>query len=404
MKKKTAAILCVLWLMVMVGIAASSATLLFSGKNGSGARWVSAEDYEMLERYSRLESIRRQLTEDYYLEVDDAQLIEGAIDGMMASLDDPYTFYYTAEEMTKRNEETEGAYNGLGLLLQNNDDGRIEVVRVYKKSPAEKAGLRVGDCILQINGRQVYGSSAQTLDEAASLMKGSDGTEIQMEILRGSEILHLAPICGDVNVSNVNWSMLDDSIAYLSIFQFSGNAVEGFKSAVNALKEANIRGLVVDLRNNPGGILDDVVEICDLLLPKGLIVYIEDRDGGRTDYYSDEDCWDVPMVVLVNDMSASASEIFAAAMQDYNRAAIVGTTTYGKGVVQTVVSFPDEGDGIQYTSASYYTPNGRSIHTVGVTPDYIVKNDNSSVSYSGEADIENDAQLRTAIQLLKDNN
>ena len=401
MKNKTAAILCVLWLLVMVGIAASTGTLLLSGKSPDGGQYVTPEEYEIIQRYSRLETVRKKLTENYYQEVDEDQLIAGAIGGMMESLDDPYTFYYTPDEMTLRNQETTGEYHGLGILIQNNADGRIEILRVYKDSPAEKAGLKVGDCILRINDIRVYGTSSQTLDAAVSLMKGMDGTPVRMEVLRGSEIVSLVPVCGDVTVNNVTWSMLDEKIGIISIYQFSGDAVSGFESALEALKRENAQGLIIDLRNNPGGILDDVVAVADRLLPKGTIVYIEDRAGSRTDYYSDESCWEIPLIVLVNDMSASASEILAAAVQDHGRGTIVGTNTYGKGIVQTVLSFDDAGDGMQYTSATYFTPKGRSIHGSGVVPDVISENPNNYNAYSGEPDLERDTQLLDAIEILK---
>lgn len=401
MKNKTAAILCVLWLLVMVGIAASTGTLLLSGKSSDDRRWVSSDEYQLIERYSRLDSVRKELTDNYYLEVDDEKLITGAIKGMMDSLDDPYTFYYTPDEMAVHNQETGGEYRGLGILIQNNDVGRIEILRVYKDSPAEEAGLKVGDCILKINDIRVYGTSAQTMDAAVSLMKGLDGTPVRMEILRGSEIKTFVPVCGDVSINNVSWTMMEDQIGYISIFQFSGDAVSGFESALNDLKAEGAQGLILDLRNNPGGILDDVVAIADHLLPTGNIVYIEDRAGSRTDYYSDEKYWDVPLVVLVNDMSASASEILAASVQDFERGTIVGMNTYGKGIVQTVINFEDAGDGMQYTSASYFTPKGRSIHGVGVAPDVVSKNENGYNAYSGEPDPENDSQLNDAIKILK---
>ena len=401
MKNKTAAVLVVLWLLVMVGVAASTATLLLSGKGTSGSFWVSAEGRAMIERYDRLETVRRELMESYYREIDEETLINGAIKGMMASLEDPYTYYYTSEEMAHHNEETSGAYHGLGILIQNNSDGRIEILRVYQDSPAEKAGLKVGDCILMVNDHRVSGASAQTLEEAVSLMKGEDGAEIRLQLLRGSEIVNLSPICGSVSVSNVSWSVMDDAIGYINIFQFSGNAVSGFESAMEALQDSGVKGLVIDLRNNPGGILDDVVAIADHLLGKGTVVYIEDRAGSRTDYYSDDQYWDIPLAVLVNDMSASASEILAAAVQDLDRGTVVGTNTYGKGVVQTVISFEDEGDGMQYTSAAYFTPSGRSINGVGVAPDVTVENENGYNAYSGEPKTENDAQLRAAVEILK---
>jgi len=403
MKKKTAAVLGVVWLLVMVGIIASTGTLLLSGKTSGDVHWVSDDEYAIIERYARLETVRKTLMDGYYQEVDDQQLMTGAVRGMMASLEDPYTFYYSTEEMTRRNDEVEGGYHGLGILLQNNADGEIEVLRVYEDSPADKAGVAVGDRILKVNGIRVSGETSKDLNDAVERMKGEDGTEISLELRRGSEIRSINAVRDEISVSNVRSSIIDGDIGYISIYQFVGDASEAFASALEALREAEVGGLIVDLRNNPGGILDQVVGAADLLLDKGTIVYTEDRAGSRSDYYSDENHWDVPLVVLVNDMSASASEIFAAAVQDCRRGTVLGTPTYGKGIVQTVLSFEDVGDGMQYTSACYYTTNGRSIHGIGVTPDILVEADEGFAAYSGEPDLNRDVQLRAALSHLRTN-
>lgn len=399
MKHKNAHILAVLWLLVMVSIVASSITLLASGGVIGSGRWVSGEEAEMLQRYSRLEEIRRTLSDKYYQPVDDETLLTGAMRGMMGSLQDPYTFYYTPEEMALHDESTSGEYKGVGLLVQNNPEGYIEVIRVYAGGPADSAGVQVGDLIVRVDGIPVSGENSQTLSDAVNLMKGENESVVRVTVNRSGKPLDLDIKRGDVNVSNVASEILAGNLGYINLFQFSGDVVPAFQEALQDLQKGGADGLIIDLRNNPGGLLDDVVDIADMLLPEGCIVYIEDRAGSREDFYSDEEKVDLPLIVMVNEMSASASEILAAAVQDFERGTVVGTQTYGKGVVQTIASFDDNGAGMQYTSACYYTPKGRSINGCGVTPDVVVEADGYN-SYSGIANPEADAQLRCAMELL----
>lgn len=401
MKRKNVLMLVVLWLLVLVSIVASVVTLLASDASFGFSRLVSREEYDMIDRYSRLEEIRKQLSEGYFQEVNDEELITGAIRGMMASVDDPYTFYYTPEEMQKHQNETVGEYSGLGLLIQNNEDAQIEVIRVYTDGPADIAGIQAGDCIVSVNGASVYGDSSQSLNEAVTLMQGKNGSEVTIAVLRDGKTMEFQIVRGDVHVSNVAWQLLDGNIGYISIFQFTGDDVNAFETVLEELQQQDAQGLVIDLRNNPGGILDDVVAIADKVLPEGVIVYTKDRDGSRADFYSDASHIDLPICVLINDMSASASEIFAAAVQDYDRGTIVGEKSYGKGVVQSVIRFDSDGAGMQYTSSSYFTPSGKSIHGVGVTPDILVAESEGYVPNSGIADLENDIQLQVAIETLQ---
>lgn len=400
MKQKNVLILAILWLLVMVSIVASAVTLLASGKSFELTRWVSREEYEMIERYSRLEDVRLRLSEGYFQEVSEEDLMTGALKGMMASVQDPYTFYYTPDEMQKHKQQSGSAYKGVGLLIQNNSDGYIEIIRSYEDGPADRAGAQVGDLILRVDGIRVSGANPQALNEAVALMKGEDGSEVVLTISRNGAEQEISILRGEVNVSNVSWQMIDESIGYINIFQFTGDVVTAFEKALEDLQANGADGVVIDLRNNPGGVLDDVVAIADEVLPAGVIVYTEDRQGKREDFYSDEACNDIPMTVLINDMSASASEIFAAAVQDYDRGTIVGEKSYGKGVVQTVIEYEDDGAGMQYTSSSYFTPKGESIHGVGVTPDILVGSEDGYVSYSGIPDVERDVQLQVAIDTL----
>lgn len=400
MKQKNVILLAIVWLLVMVSVVASAVTLLASGRGLQRAHWVSRDEYAIIERYSRLEEVRKSLAEGFYQEVSDEKLITGALKGMMASVDDPYTFYYTPDEMEKYRQQSSSEYSGVGLLIQNNSEGYIEIIRVFSGGPADAAGALAGDLILEVDGIQVSGSSPKTLNEAVSLMKGEDGTGVSLTVLRNANEIELNLTRGEVSTSSVSCEMLEDRIGYIGIYQFSGDVVSAFETALKDLLDQKAEGLVIDLRNNPGGILDDVVAVADSMLPEGVIVYTKDREGVREDFYSDGKFVDLPLTVLINDMSASAAEIFAAAVQDFDRGSIIGRKSYGKGIVQTVVQFEDDGAGMQYTSSSYFTPSGMNIHGIGVTPDITVDDADGFISYSGITDLENDVCLKTAIDVL----
>lgn len=393
MKKRNALLLALMWVLVIACTAGATTVLLLSGRVGRVG--------ELLSRYARLEAIRSTLVEDYYQEVDEEALIEGAIRGMMYALEDPYTFYYTPDELQRHDAQSEGVYSGLGILVQNNADGEIEIIRVYEGGPADAAGAQAGDRIVAVDGVPVSGGSAEELSDAVDRMRGESGSTVELQLRREGEVLDLTLTCGDVHVSNVNSAVLEGNIGYIEICQFSGDDVEGFRAAMEELQAADVRGLVVDLRNNPGGLLTDVVEIADLLLPEGDVVYVENRAGERINYSSDAEYWDVPLVVLINGMSASASEILAAAVQDFDRGALVGTRSYGKGIVQSLLVFESDGAGMQYTSATYYTPFGRCIHGTGVSPDIVAEAPEGYYNLTGMPDPENDVQLKAALEQLE---
>lgn len=393
-QRKGVVVFAVAWLVVIVAIGSSSLTLLLTGSdlaNQWGTRIVNASEYDSIQRFSRLNSIYDTLMSDYYQPLDGDALVLGAIRGMMESVEDPYTFYYTPAEMTEQEEDSQGVYHGIGMVVTLREGGGVEIVRVYEDSPAVRAGLMTGDIIVAVDGESIAGDSAKDLNSVVSLIKGLDGTDVTLTVLREGAEMQITATRGVVNLEYAQFEILDGHIGYITISQFTGNAVDGVKRAVDALKSAKVDGVIVDVRDDPGGMLDEVVEIADLFLPECMIVYMEDRAGTRTNFYSDSKYWDVPMVVLVNGGSASASEIFAAAIKENERGIIVGETTFGKGIVQTLMTFSQDGAGMQYTSASYFTPDGNSIHGIGVEPDLVVQPDET-----GE-----DAQLQAAIDALK---
>ena len=392
MSKRSVSLLTFVCVLLIVAMSASTLTLLLTGSRPAAPEAGEGP-------LARAEEILSIVQREYYREVDAEALETAAIDGMLAALGDPYTFYYTDEAYAAMNEETTGQYVGVGMLVGETADGTLRVLRVFRGSPAEKAGIEAGDALLAIDGASVGGDAPMSLSEASALLKGEGETPVEVEVERGGETLSFTLERGEVSINYVEYSILEGDVGYLSIYQFTGDDVEGVKEAISAFQQAGVSALVVDVRSNPGGLLTDVVDICDMLLPEGLIVYTEDRSGAREEFYADGEYWDVPMAVLVNGDSASASEIFAAAVQDTGRGIVVGEVTYGKGVVQTLHAFP-EGDGMQLTTATYYTPSGASIHGQGVTPDIeVALATDASVTYHAP-DAASDAQLAAALEAL----
>jgi len=402
MAKRSLTVLALVWLIVIVAVISSTLTLTLTGGGAVlDGTALSQMDMELLERYTRLETIRQTMHSEYYQELDDDALMDGAARGMLNAAEDRYTFYYTPEEMAEATEEAEGVYNGIGVLVSSDEYGRLNVLRVFKGSPALEAGLLPGDIIYAVDGTEVGAANDMDMSAATKLIKsGAEGTEVVLSVVRGNEALEIPVKRAQVSMNRVETYILEGNIGYLELYDFQGDAVKGFADALQAFEEAGVKGVIVDVRDNPGGYLDAVVDICDMILPEGLVVYTEDRYGKREEFHSDENCNDIPMVVLVNGNSASAAEIFAAAVQDYGRGVVVGETTYGKGIVQSIITFRDDGAGMQLTTSAYYTPNGRSIHQTGVTPDVEVQPAEGYVRVNYIPDTENDAQLRTAMDAL----
>lgn len=401
MKRRILAITAVVWSLVLVAVGSSAVTMLLTGSSGvAGSRAITDEELEIIERYSRLEEVRQTIMENYYIEVDEETLVQGAIDGMLASLDDPYTFYYTVDDMIDRQESTSGEYRGVGMSVQMDGEGAINVVRVFTGSPAEAAGILAGDKLVAIEGEYLNIQTAKDLDEAVSRIRGNVGTDVNLTIMRDGEEIEFCVTRGDVSINYVEYELIDD-IGYVRIYEFESTTADDFRKALAYFRESNVRGMVIDLRDNPGGLLTSVVDIADELLPKGRVIYTEDRAGNVSSYYSSDDHWDIPLVVMVNGNSASASEILAASIQDYDRGQVVGTTSYGKGIVQLMLTYPD-GAGMQYTESRYFTPSGRSIHGVGVEPDVVIELDDDYDASVRGVNIENDNQLEEALKVLED--
>lgn len=404
--RKTLAIVAAICAVFAVASASISLTVALQNASAgveSPLHVTTQEEYEAAQRYSRLEEVYQRLMGEYYMELDSETLVQGAIDGMLESVGDPYTFYYTPEDLAKMYEDHNGLYCGVGMLVSSDKQGRLVVLRVFKNSPAQAAGLLPGDVILSADGEAVSAETTEAMNMATARIKGEAGTYVTLSLLRREQTLELKIERNSVSVNRVEYQILDGNVGYLVLYEFFGDAVSGVREALNAFKEAGVRGIIFDVRSNTGGQLDICLDICDMVLPEGLIVYTEDRNGRRENYYSDAEHCEIPMVVLVNEMSASASEIFAAAIQDYGVAKIVGTKTFGKGIVQTQYEFPSDGAGMQLTTSRYFTPKGRSIHGEGVTPDVVVEMNDTYDASIYAPDMNNDNQLKTAYdELLKE--
>ena len=352
-------------------------------------------------RYQRLDEVYNILMEQYYEELDPDTLIQGAIDGMFSAVDDPYTYYYTPERMAATNADRVGLYVGIGVEVRIFGDGKIYVTRVFDGSPAQDAGILRGDIIVSADDIQLSAVTSEELTEAVSHIKGEQGTSVHIGISRGEEILEMDVLRLSVVSNSVEYHTLDNGILYVRLYDFFGDAVNGMQGSIAYAQENGLNGMIVDIRGNPGGQLDICVNICDMFLDEGVIVYTLDRQQHRMDYKATNGKVEMPVAVIVNGESASASEIFAAALKDYGIATIVGTTTYGKGIVQTQYQFPSDGAGMQLTTSAYYTPNGMSIHKTGITPDIVVEAAETTQQTLLEGPtLENDPQLKAAWELI----
>lgn len=361
-----------------------SGVLTSSGNTGS-------EDPE-----EKLDTIRKVIDESYlYIdEVDEDALTESMYAGYVNGLGDPYTVYYSAEETQELFESVSGEFSGVGAQLsQNLTTNEIVITKVYKDSPAEEAGLKEGDVLYKVDNREI---TDEDLSEVVTWIKGEEGTAVTLYVMRDGEEVELTAVRRMIEVQTVEYEMKEDQIGYISVLEFDSVTYDQFEAALNDLESQGMKGLVIDLRSNPGGNLDTVINMLGLILPEGTVVSTKDRDGNTQEYTCDgQHEFTKPLAVLVNQYSASASEIFSGAVQDYGIGEIVGMTTYGKGVVQQIIGL-DDGSSIKVTISEYFTPSGRSINGEGITPD---------VEVEYEPDEENpdaDNQLEKALETVRE--
>lgn len=385
--------------LVLIGAIGFSGFML--GTNLDLGQGMKADDKELI---GEMESLKGLLDKNFLFDYEEEDLYNGALKGMFANLGDLYTSYYPAEEFTKLMENLDGRYKGIGVTVSASKEGTIKVIQVFEDSPAKEAGMKSGDIIKSVEGKEF---DATELDKAVGLIRGEPGTKVKLEVIRisedkpeGEEIPMMVER-RDVKVDTVfaqNISIGDKNIGYLRLSAFDDITWDDFKEKYSKLKNSDIDGLVLDLRNNPGGSLDVCLNIADTFLDEGVIVTTEDKNGNVITEKSDADMDDIPMVTLINENSASASEILAGAFKDRGRSKIVGKKSFGKGIVQKL--FPlENGAGAKITISEYKTPNGEKINKIGVKPDVEVENTNLDLDLN-ENDFTKDPQFINAVKEL----
>lgn len=359
----------------------------------------------------KINHVLKLLENEFYFDIDENKLIDYALAGMTVASDDPYTNYYASEQFERFLDNSENSYIGIGIVIGVADDGEnLQVVSVMENSPGESAGLMNGDKILEINDEK---TKAEDLNSVAEKLKGKGdeiGSEVSMKVNRNGEEFYVTLKKDNIEKDTVKSKIITENIGYIRISAFdrkdasnkeSEDTYDEFKKEIDVMQNIGIKKLILDLRDNPGGDMKVVSKIADYILPEGIITYTETKKGKREYIYSDENCIDMEMIVLVNGGSASAAEILTGALKDYNKAKIVGERTYGKGIVQTIFHLND-GSGMSVTTSRYYTPGGVCIHGIGIEPDYNVSLPEDIQKASHLLEYSEDTQLQKAVELLRD--
>lgn len=368
-----------------------------------GVKFVQQRQYNGVlsdtSHVQKIEYLEKLIDQEYLGEVDNDEMAEGVYAGLVYGLGDVYSRYYTADEYAQETASTDGAYAGIGVSIQKNKNGGVQIAECYEGGPGAEAGLQTGDVITAINDTDV---TDMELSDVVSMIRENKDKTIVLTVLRENEdsSREISVDVTDVELPSVSGEMIDESTGYIQITQFTGVTPQQYKDTFAELKDKGMERLVIDLRDNPGGLLTSVCDILREILPEGLIVYTEDKYGNREEETCDgKNKLEMPLAVLVNENSASASEIFAGAVQDHRVGTIVGTTTYGKGVVQELRQLSD-GSAVKLTVSNYYTPNGNSINKVGIKPDVEVKLA-SVLLNKDEITHEEDNQLQKALNVIE---
>lgn len=392
MPRKIAALLLALLLLIPASYAQEPRVIY--GTNDTVT--ISRSEYEKLQKYQLLEEVRTYIEQYYYVEPDEQAMMDGAIQGLLSGLGDAYTFYYPQEAWESMWEDDEGKYAGIGVqMLGDWRNSTVTIVRVFRDTPAEEAGLQKGDIFYKVEDLEV---TTATMQDAVNIMRGVPGEKVHVEVLRNGEVMPFDIVKAEITVNRVEAKMLDDNIGYIAVYEFAGDADTAFNKAFEELQAQDMKGLVLDLRDNPGGWVEQGVRIADVFLDRTLLFYTQDRAGNQEKTYTTAGKSDIPLVILVNENSASTSEIFTAAMKDYQRATVVGTNTFGKGVIQYVTGLSDGVSGFQFTSAQYFSAKGNKVHEVGVAPDVeAALPEGEETTYFQFGDL-SDPQLKTAIE------
>lgn len=381
---------------IAIGVAFCLVFAFFGGRIASIiSSFSSSSSSSELTYEQKVEAIKEYIDKYYIDDVDEETLDDASLKGLLSGLGDDYAVYYTAEEMADIVEADNGEYAGIGVSVSMNDDGEIYVYRVFDDTPAKEAGLQVGDIITEAAGVTEF----ETLEALVSVVKGEVGTTVDITVDRDGQELEFTIERRKITIESVSYEMLDNNIGYIYIMEFNLLTTDQFNEAIEDLLSQGMESLILDLRDNPGGLLDTVVAMSDRVLPEGVILTVENASGEITTYSSDEENQlDIPMVAIINENSASASEVFVGALKDYGVATVVGETSFGKGIVQSMWQFSD-GSGMKFTTDRYYTPNGTSLDGVGITPDIEVSLPEDAYD-DGILTDEEDTQLQAAIEVL----
>lgn len=351
------------------------------------------------ERDRKIRLLEQYIDAYYYQseEVDESERAEGLYRGLLEALEDPYSVYYSAEEYAALNSQLEGSYSGIGAYIGIDEETRVPMITgVFRESPAKEAGLDNGDYFYEVDGTNV---TSMTTDQVAAMVRGEAGTQVHLKMLRNGEFLEVDVERRELDVPTVDWSMLEEEegrIGYLQITQFTQTTAEQFDKGLKELQDAGMEKMILDLRGNPGGTVDAVVKVAEKILPEGLVFYVDTKSpaAGRQEYACSGADFDIPLAVLVNSYSASASEILSGAIQDAGVGTVIGTQTFGKGVVQTVFELED-GSGLKLTIGKYFTRGGQDINEKGITPDIVSELDTELYQKEGT-----DSQLQEAVDFL----
>lgn len=376
---------------VLVGALATGGAVYFVGYASGGYMAITNDEYDnykvMKEKYGRLAELEQYIQEKYYVPVDDDKLMEGMYKGLFWGIGDPYSSYLSEAEYNEIMISTTGEYQGIGVTIAPDDTGLINVVSPIDGSPAAKAGIKTKDKIISVGGKVYDGS---TIDQAVAAMRGKPGTKVDLVILRGNEEMEFTITRANIVMQSVRSEVLDGNIGYIRISSFEEKTAEDFKQQLRDLELKQVKGLVIDLRDNGGGLVESSIKVADLLLDDGVVTYTEDRKGKKDYYKSESGKTTLPYVVLINGGTASASEIITAAIKDHKGGKIIGTTSYGKGIIQSIEKLSN-GDAVKLTIMQYFSPDGNVIHKVGIEPDVVVE---------ALAEDETDKQLEKAIEML----
>ncbi len=358
---------------------------------------ISKEEYERYKQFDTLLELMELVDYGYFEEYDVQDMLDGAANGLLLGLGDPYTFYYTPEEYAELWEDDEGEYAGVGIQISTSYLTNLcTVSRVFDNGPAREAGVHKGDILYKVE--DLYVNSA-TINDAVDIMRGTPGTTVNVVFLRGTEEISFDLVRASISVNRIESGMLTEEVGYIYLYEFAGSCAADFETAVKDLEKQGAKALIIDLRDNPGGWVEDAEKIGDIFLDAGTLCYLQYNDGSREYYKTKAGKTELPLVILMNENSASSSEILAGALKDRADATIVGVQSYGKGIVQTVVGL-DDGAGMQMTIAQYYTPNGNAVHKVGITPDVEIKlpdGDNGMYEFGDLAD----PQLAKALEIMQ---